>query len=51
MPYTVDKPADWQKMAEANVDAVITDDPEALLAWLRARSLHPERVAQPSPRE
>lgn len=41
MPYTVDKPEDWQKMADAHVDAIITDDPEALLAWLRSRSLHP----------
>ena len=41
MPYTVDKPEDWQKMADAKVDAVITDDPEAMLLWLRSRSLHP----------
>ncbi|HEY4049701.1 MAG TPA: glycerophosphodiester phosphodiesterase family protein [Acidobacteriaceae bacterium] len=41
IPYTVDKPEDWQKMVDAKVDAIITDDPEALLAWLRARSLHP----------
>ena len=41
MPFTVDKPEDWQKMADAKVDAMITDDPEALLGWLRARSLHP----------
>jgi len=27
-------------MEDAKVDAIITDDPEALLAWLRARSLH-----------
>jgi glycerophosphoryl diester phosphodiesterase len=41
MPYTVDKPEDWQKMADAKVDAIITDDPEALVIWLRSRSLHP----------
>ena len=41
MPYTVDKPEDWQKMADDRVDAIITDDPEALVLWLRARSLHP----------
>ena len=30
-------------MARAGVDAMITDDPEALLAWLRAQRppLHP----------
>jgi glycerophosphoryl diester phosphodiesterase len=43
IPYTVNKPEDWQKMADAHVDAIITDDPEALLAWLRAQHppLHP----------
>jgi glycerophosphoryl diester phosphodiesterase len=41
IPYTADKPEDWQKLADAKVDAIITDDPEALLAWLRERHLHP----------
>jgi glycerophosphoryl diester phosphodiesterase len=43
IPYTVDKPEDWQKMADAHVDGMIADDPEALLAWLRAQPppLHP----------
>ena len=41
MPYTVDKPEEWQKMVDAKVDAMITDDPEALVIWLRNRSLHP----------
>ncbi|MCU1318827.1 MAG: glycerophosphoryl diester phosphodiesterase [Edaphobacter sp.] len=42
-PYTVNDPAGWQKMADAHVDAVITDDPAGMLAWLRAQkpSLHP----------
>jgi glycerophosphoryl diester phosphodiesterase len=42
-PYTVNDPAGWQKMADAHVDAIITDDPAGLLAWLRAQkpSLHP----------
>ncbi len=42
-PYTVNTPAGWQRMADANVDAIITDDPAALLAWLRAQHppLHP----------
>ena len=38
-PWTVDKPEDWQKMADANVDAVITDDPAALIAWLKEKGL------------
>jgi glycerophosphoryl diester phosphodiesterase len=42
-PYTINKPADWQRMADAHVDAIITDDPAGLLAWLRAQHppLHP----------
>ena len=42
-PYTANKPEDWQKLADANVDAIISDDPVALLAWLRAQKppLHP----------
>ena len=40
-PWTVDKPEDWQKMADAKVDAIITDDPEALILWLRGKHLHP----------
>lgn len=38
-PWTVDKPEDWQKMADANVDAMITDDPASLIAWLKGKGL------------
>ena len=43
VPYTVNDAADWRRMADAKVDAIITDDPAGLLAWLRAQSppLHP----------
>lgn len=42
-PYTANTVADWQKLANAHVDAIITDDPAGLLAWLRAQHppLHP----------
>jgi glycerophosphoryl diester phosphodiesterase len=42
-PYTANKPEDWKRLADAGVDAIITDDPAALLAWLRAHTppLHP----------
>ena len=42
-PYTVNDEADWRRMADAKVDAIITDDPAGLLAWLRAQKppLHP----------
>jgi glycerophosphoryl diester phosphodiesterase len=37
-PYTVNDEADWRRMADAKVDAIITDDPAGLLAWLRAQT-------------
>ncbi len=42
-PYTVNTVEDWKKMADAHVDAIITDDPAGLLQWLRAQTppLHP----------
>jgi glycerophosphoryl diester phosphodiesterase len=42
-PYTVNTPEGWQKLADAHVDAIITDDPAGLLKWLRAQNppLHP----------
>jgi len=42
-PYTVNDEAGWCRMADAEVDAIITDDPAGLLAWLRAQRspLHP----------
>jgi glycerophosphoryl diester phosphodiesterase len=42
-PYTADTTDQWRRLADAHVDAIITDDPEALLAWLRSQtpSLHP----------
>jgi glycerophosphoryl diester phosphodiesterase len=42
-PYTVNTEAEWKRLADAHVDAIITDDPAALLVWLRAQRpmLHP----------
>jgi glycerophosphoryl diester phosphodiesterase len=42
-PYTANTPEGWQKLADAHVDAIITDDPAGLLKWLRAQAppLHP----------
>ena len=42
-PWTVNSPDGWKKMAEAQVDAIITDDPAGLLAWLRSQRppMHP----------
>jgi len=37
VPWTVDNAEDWKRMADDGVDAIISDDPVALLAWLRAQ--------------
>jgi glycerophosphoryl diester phosphodiesterase len=39
VPWTVNKPEDWQKLVDAKVDAIISDDPASLIAWLKAKSL------------
>jgi len=39
MPWTVNSPADWDRMIEAGVDGIITDDPAALIQHLKARGL------------
>jgi glycerophosphoryl diester phosphodiesterase len=36
--YTVNATEGWQKMADAHVDAIITDDPAGLLTWLRGQA-------------
>ncbi|HWC96295.1 MAG TPA: glycerophosphodiester phosphodiesterase family protein [Candidatus Sulfopaludibacter sp.] len=33
--WTVNLPDDWTRVSEAQVDAIITDDPAALIRWLR----------------
>ncbi len=39
VPWTVDKPADWDKMIAAGVDAIISDDPAALIEYLKSKGL------------
>lgn len=34
--WTANRPRDWRRLIAARVDAIITDNPEALLAYLRA---------------
>ena len=43
VPYTANTPEAWKRLAEAHVDAIITDDPAGLLQWLRSQQppLHP----------
>ena len=35
VPWTVNQPADWDRMIQAKVDAIISDDPAALIAYLK----------------
>jgi glycerophosphoryl diester phosphodiesterase len=35
VPWTADTPADWQMLIDAGVDAIITDDPAALIAYMK----------------
>lgn len=35
VPWTADKPADWDRLIAAGVDAIITDDPAELIAHLK----------------
>ena len=37
--WTVNRPAGWDKMIAADVDAIVSDDPAALIAYLKARAL------------
>lgn len=39
VPWTVNTPGAWDKMIRAGVDAIITDDPAALIAHLKAKGL------------
>lgn len=41
VPWTANTPEAWQALVDAKVDAIITDDPESLVIWLRERKLHP----------
>jgi glycerophosphoryl diester phosphodiesterase len=40
VPWTVNTPEEWDKLIEAKVDAIISDDPAALIAYLKKRGLH-----------
>lgn len=39
VPWTVNDPKDWQKLADDGVDAIISDDPASLIAWLKQKGL------------
>jgi glycerophosphoryl diester phosphodiesterase len=37
LPWTANKSEDWVRLVAAGVDGIITDDPAALIAWLKTR--------------
>jgi glycerophosphoryl diester phosphodiesterase len=37
--WTANRPEDWRRLMEAGVDAIITDDPEPLIAYLQQRGM------------
>jgi glycerophosphoryl diester phosphodiesterase len=39
VPWTANRPADWERLVAADVDAIITDDPGALIEWLKAKGM------------
>jgi glycerophosphoryl diester phosphodiesterase len=36
LPWTVNTPQEWERLVNAGVDGIISDDPAALIAWLKA---------------
>jgi len=40
VPWTANSPRQWKRLIAAQVDAIITDDPGGLIAYLRERGLH-----------
>lgn len=39
VPWTVNHPEDWQRLIDADVDGIITDNPEGLVRYLKERNL------------
>jgi glycerophosphoryl diester phosphodiesterase len=39
VPWTADAEADWDRLIEARVDAIISDDPATLIAYLKQKGL------------
>ena len=37
IPWTANTPEDWEILVKAGVDGIITDDPAALIEWLKSR--------------
>ena len=37
IPWTANKPEQWEKLIQARVDAIITDDPAGLIEYLKRK--------------
>jgi glycerophosphoryl diester phosphodiesterase len=46
--WTANRPRDWRRLIAAQVDAIITDDPEALVAYLKGIGRKTENRRQKS---
>lgn len=40
VPWTVNTPAQWDRLIDAGVDGIISDDPAALIEYLKSRHMH-----------
>lgn len=38
LPWTANTPREWERLVNAGVDGIISDDPAALIAWLKAKA-------------
>lgn len=50
IPWTANDKAAWDYLLQIGVDGVITDDPKALMDFLRAKNLLPSKVVEESPK-
>ena len=39
VPWTVNTPEEWERMVKAGADAIISDDPAALIEWLKKQRM------------
>jgi glycerophosphoryl diester phosphodiesterase len=39
VPWTANKPDEWARLTDDGVDAIISDDPASLIAWLKGKEL------------
>ncbi|MGA2184335.1 MAG: glycerophosphodiester phosphodiesterase family protein [Bryobacteraceae bacterium] len=45
VPWTANKPEDWDRLVAAGVDAIISDDPAALIDYLAGRAARASSTA------